>query len=141
MISARQAVHASEERGLHASALVKRFRVPDQLLAFDDGRLDVITIGDEVVAKGSFAPGWRWSRCATAPFSRGGSSGTHAGLVLSGRAGLRTEEGNEVELADGDLFHTSFAAPFDLWTIGNRPCEILYVGGVDALIRRLRGRV
>ena len=43
---------------------IKRFDRPEQLLVFDSGRLEVITVAGRTIGKGSYAPGWRWSRCA-----------------------------------------------------------------------------
>jgi hypothetical protein len=137
MIPSRQVLQASPQVTPHHFALAKRFRDPDQLLAFENGRLEVVTVGGEVVAKGSFAPGWRWSRCTDA----GSGTGSYSALVLSGQAGLKTDDGGTIELAGGDLFHASITPSSDMWVIGSRPCEVLYVRGVDALVRALRGKI
>jgi hypothetical protein len=121
------------------TASVKRFDRPEQLLVFDSGRLEVITVGGKTIGKGSYAPGWRWSRCAVpSSAARGGSSET-VGVVLSGQARLQLHEGNEVDLNPGDFFHTDIANGHDEWVVGQRPCEILYLSGVEALIRKLHG--
>ena len=140
MISARQLVPVSEPAVPTAAAVAKRFRTPDQMLVFDSGRLEVLTVGGEVVAKGTYVPGWRWSSCTTPSLRMARVAASHVGLVLSGRARLRTGEGTWVELTDGDLFQASFGPTYDLWVIGSRPCEVLYVKGVESLIQLLRGR-
>ena len=112
-------------------SIVKRFDSAERVLVFENGRLEVITVGGKPIAKGSYGPGWRWSR--TAGVARGGLP-EHAGVVLSGRAKLQAEEGQEVDLTPGDFFHVT--AGEDAWVVGYRPCEILYLSGVDALIRQ-----
>jgi hypothetical protein len=35
----------------------------------------------------------------------------------------------------GDFFHIE--SEYDSWVVGYRPCEVLYVSGVEALVRRV----
>ena len=58
--------------------------------------------------------------------------------MLSGQARVRLREGDEVDLNPGDFFHTVIAHGHDEWVVGQRPCEILYLSGVETLIRQLR---
>jgi hypothetical protein len=134
----RQNGSASGAGTAELTANIKRFERPEHLLVFDSGRLEVITVGGQAIGKGSYAPGWRWSRCATSTASmRGGLSET-VGVVLSGQARVKLREGDEVDLHPGDFFHTVIASGHDEWVVGQRPCEILYLSGVEALIRQLR---
>jgi len=133
----RQNGSASGAGTAELTAAIKRFDRPEHLLVFDSGRLEVITVGGKTIGKGSYAPGWRWSHC-TAPSAaaRGGPAET-VGVVLSGQARVQSQ-GNEVDLNPGDFFHTVIASGHDEWVVGQRPCEILYLSGVEALIRQLR---
>ncbi|HXY69912.1 MAG TPA: hypothetical protein VEH62_10725 [Gemmatimonadales bacterium] len=121
------------------SAVVKRFRTAERLLAFESGRLEVVTLGDQSIGKASYAPGWRWSQCVSGSSPPGGVPVETVGLVLSGRVTVRSQEGVELDLLAGDVFRAAIAGEYDMWVAGSRPCEILYVGGVEALIRALRG--
>jgi hypothetical protein len=118
------------------TASVKRFDRPEQLLVFDSGRLEVITVAGRTVGKGSYAPGWRWSRCATSSVTVEPTEAV--GVVLSGHARVQTD-GQAVDLTAGDFFHTVVANGHDEWVVGQRPCEILYLSGVEGLIRQLHG--
>ncbi len=118
---------------------IKRFDRPEQLLVFDSGRLEVITVGGKTIAKGSYAPGWRWSRCVAPSGAARGDPTEAVGVVLSGQARLQLHVGSEVDLNPGDFFHTVVGNGHDEWVVGQRPCEILYLSGVEALIRRLHG--
>jgi len=104
---------------------VKRFDTPDRSVGFGDGRLDIITIGSRAVGKGSFAPGWKWT---PAP---GVKSAGFTGVVLSGRAKVKTKGGESADLAPGDFF--SVTPEDECWVVGMRPCEILYLDGIEAL--------
>jgi len=118
----------------HGLSIVKRFENPERVLVFENGRLEVITVAGKAIGKGSYAPGWRWSRTAIAgPAWRGLPE--HVGVVLSGRAKIQIHEGNEIDVTPGDFFHIT--APEDAWVVGYRPCEILYLSGVEALIKHV----
>ncbi len=118
-------------------AAIKRFDRPERLLVFDSGRLEVITVAGRTIGKGSYAPGWRWSRCAVPSAVREATE--TVGVVLSGQARVQTQAGKEVNLTQGDFFHTVVAHGHDEWVVGQRPCEILYLSGVEGLIRQLHG--
>ena len=114
--------------------ILKRFDVPDRVLTFDQGRLEVITVDGMVIGRGSYAPGWRWSQTAQAPVP-GEPRPEHVGVLLSGRAKVVIAGAEEIDLTPGDFFH--IVAEFDGWVVGQRPCEILYIKGVEHLIQRL----
>jgi hypothetical protein len=116
---------------------VKRFDEPEQILPLERGRFEVISLGGATIGMGSYAPGWKWSRCAGNPPASEGAAGSVA-VLLSGRARVRVWEGKEIELSPGDFFHAGITAEYDAWVIGNRPCEILYLTGVENLVRMLQ---
>jgi hypothetical protein len=122
------------EAGTEVVSIVKRFDSAERVLSFEQGRLDVIMVGGRAIGKGSYAPGWRWSRVAQAGAGRRGLP-EHVGVVLSGRAKVRIQGGSEVDLMPGDFFHITTEE--DAWVVGYRPCEILYLSGVEALIQQL----
>lgn len=108
-----------------APSFVKRFDTPERSVGFGDGRLDIISIGGRQVGKGSFSPGWKWTP------TPGVRSGGFTGVVLSGRAKVQTRRGESADLTPGDFF---MVTPEDeCWVVGVRPCEILYLDGIDAL--------
>src|SRR5262249_12067611 len=76
---------ASSAVPFDSPCIIKRFDAPEHVLAFDNGRLEVIAIGDRFIGKGSYGAGWRWSVAANKTFP-GDRSLDHAGVVLSGRA-------------------------------------------------------
>ena len=117
-----------------SSGIIKRFDTPEHVLAFENGRLEVIAVGDQLVGKGSYGPGWRWSLAANGT-SLGSRSTDYVGVVLSGRAKVAIG-GNEFDLNPGDFFHVT--SELDLWVIGARPCEVLYISGVEGLMNQLR---
>jgi len=119
---------------LDSSGVIKRFDAPEQVLTFENGRLEVIAVGGRYIGKGSYGAGWRWS-VATRSTSPGDRPIDHVGVVLSGRAKLNSG-GTEFDLTPGDFFHVT--GELDLRVVGARPCEILYISGVEGLLTWLR---
>jgi hypothetical protein len=115
--------------------VVKRLDAPETVLGFDQGRLDLITIGDRLVAKGSWAPGWRWPGTGPPDRRAGPPAGRIAGTVLAGRAKIRAPGGRTVDLTRGDLFEIT--PEHESWVVGYRPWEVLYFDGVEVLLARL----
>ncbi|HKV69930.1 MAG TPA: hypothetical protein VJN62_01720 [Gemmatimonadales bacterium] len=114
--------------------VVKRFETPETVLRFDQGRLELVTLDGRLVGKGSYRPGWRWSQ-VTGPARRGVRPLHQTGVVLSGRAKIQIPEHGEVDLTPGDFFHV--ATEYECWVVGYRPCEVLYLDGMEALVERL----
>ena len=113
---------------------IKRFDAPEHVLALENGRLEVIAVGDRYIGKGAYGAGWRWSVAANGT-SPGDRSIDLVGVVLSGRAKVASG-GTEHDLTPGDFFHV--AGELDLWVTGTRPCEVLYISGVENLLNRFR---
>lgn len=116
-----------------ADSAVRRFDSPELVLSFERGRIDVITVAGITFAKGAFAPGWRWlhQRHEQPLVSK---AKPFAGVVLSGRATVRAGDGKEFDVTPGDFFQGT--TDDDCWVVGYRPCVILYLAGVEAVIKR-----
>jgi hypothetical protein len=110
---------------------IKRFSAPDETRPFvDKGRLELIRLGDDLVGRGIFEPGWRWSKHVKPIAGTASCEAAHAGYVLSGRMRVVMDDGQEAEIAPGDF--VTIPPGHDAWTVGNEPCVILdFVGFAD----------
>jgi quercetin dioxygenase-like cupin family protein len=103
---------------------IRRFSAPDETRPFvDKGRLEVLHVGDEVIGRGIFEPGWRWSRHVKPLAQTASCEAEHMGYVLSGRMHVVMDDGQEAEIAPGDL--VTIPPGHDAWTVGNEPCVFL----------------
>jgi mannose-6-phosphate isomerase-like protein (cupin superfamily) len=135
----RQTGSAAAAASAGLAPVVKRFDRPERMLVFDSGRLEVITVDGQAIGKGSYAPGWRWSRCTVRGSPALGLHPEALGVVLSGHARVACGDGMELDLQPGDCFLAALTTEHDEWVVGPRPCEILYLRGVETLIRQLGG--
>ena len=131
----RQVASSSGRPEAAVKLIIKRFDAPEKVLVLDKGRLELITVGGVVIGKGRYSPGWRWSHAAPASARPGDGPPEHVGVVLSGRAKVQIDEEQEVDITPGDFFH--IAAEYDIWVVGYRPCEVLYLDGIEALVNRV----
>lgn len=101
---------------------VKPLNRPDESTTFMDGSVRVsANLGNAIVGYGVYKPGWRWSQ-HVGPLT-GQSSQHHCGYVVSGRFGVRSHSGTEVEVGSGEAF--AAGGGHDAWVIGDEPCVAL----------------
>jgi cupin domain len=98
---------------------IGRFDAPDELRTFELGTFEVLRIGGASVGRARYEPGWVWSTHV------GSATGTtlcpveHLGMVISGRAAVRMEDGHEFVMEPGDVF--AIPAGHDSWVVGDEP--------------------
>ncbi len=93
------------------------------------GHLDVVTLGDFTLGKGTFEPGWKWSQDVKPIAGTDSCMTRHSGVCVSGQMTVRSDDGTEVTLGAGDVF--TLEPGHDAWTIGDQPC-VMYDTGVAA---------
>jgi quercetin dioxygenase-like cupin family protein len=106
---------------------IRRFDTPDEVRHFPLGTFEVVKIGELTVGRASYEPGWRWSEHVGPITGASSCKVEHFGVVLSGRAAVRMDDGKEFEMAAGDLF--TVPAGHDSWVIGDEPYVSLHILG------------
>jgi quercetin dioxygenase-like cupin family protein len=108
---------------------VKRWDRPDETVGFPKGRFDKITIGEMVLGRARYEPGWIWSKDVGPQTGQTSCPVEHVGLVISGRAAIRMDDGQEVIVGPGDFF--SVGPGHDSWVVGDEPYESLHLLGAS----------
>jgi quercetin dioxygenase-like cupin family protein len=105
---------------------LRAFESPDEVREFERGRFEVVNIGGMSVGRATYEPGWRWSRhVGSDPDSR--CQVEHVGLVISGRAAVLMDDGEERIMEPGQLFYV--APGHDSWVVGDEPYVSLHFLG------------
>ena len=103
---------------------------PDETRMFQDhGRVDVVTLGNFTIGKGTFEPGWRWSADVKPIAGTDSCMTRHTGVCISGSMVVRSDDGTEVTIGAGDVF--VLEPGHDAWTVGDQPC-VMYDTGIAA---------
>lgn len=87
------------------------------------GSAAIANAGGATFLRGTFEPGWRWST-DIAPIAGTKTCMTrHLGYVISGRVGIKNDDGTELEIGPGDVF--DLPAGHDAWVVGTEPCVMI----------------
>ena len=108
----------------------KNLESPDEVRSFEKGRMDVVNLGEDVVAgRAVFETGWRWSELVKSVECIVSCQVQHVGFVISGRLVVRMDDGSEQEIGPGDA--VAIPPGHDAWTVGDEACTMLDFSGAD----------
>jgi class 3 adenylate cyclase len=108
--------------------VIKNFRDADERVAFDHGHVDLIKASSLAVGWEVLHPGWRWSEHVKPIVGTERCEFHHVSIVLEGRVGFETRDGEVVEAGPGDVLDIS--PGHDSWVVGETPAVLLDVQGV-----------
>ena len=113
--------------------LRKRLDTPDEIRSFPHGRVEIFEIGDNVVGRTVYEPGWRWSVDVK------GIAGTdlcmyhHLGYCLLGLLHVVLEDGTSLEIGAEEAFE--IPPGHDAWVIGDEPWITVDFAGMRSFAR------
>lgn len=100
---------------------------PDETLNFPKGAAFNVRLGDLVVGRLVQQPGWRWSEQVKPIVKTESCQFHHVGVVLSGSAMVRMDDGTEMAIGPGDVF--DIPAGHDQWVTSDEPAISIIWGG------------
>jgi len=101
-----------------ASLEVKNFDSPDETRPFEGkGQADVVNLGGQVIGRGTFEPGWRWSTNVKPIAGTDSCQVHHEGMVAQGTMHVRHNDGTELEIGPGDAY--VIEPGHDAWVVGS----------------------
>lgn len=103
----------------------KSFDSPDETRPFEEGsgQVAVINTASGVVGRGTFQPGWRWSKHVKPIAGTDSCQAAHTGYFVSGHMKVVMDDGEEVEYGPGDF--AQMAPGHDAWIVGDEPCVVI----------------
>jgi len=108
---------------------------PDETRQFvDKGKADIVKIAGVTVGRTVFEPGWRWSEHVKPIAGTNSCQSHHTGYVLSGRMGVKMEDGSELEIGPGEAF--VIPPGHDAWTVGDESCISLDFSGMELYAKK-----
>jgi len=122
-------VRATYRRGRAVQLQKKSFESADEVRPMaDKGRVEILNIGDGVVGKATFEPGWRWSEHVKPIAGTDSCQAAHLGYVLSGHQKIVMDDGSELDFGPGDV--VAIPPGHDGWVVGDEPCVVLDFAGM-----------
>jgi class 3 adenylate cyclase len=116
---------------------IRRFSEPDERVAYELGHVDVVTIGPMTVGYEVEEPGWRWSTHVRPVAGTERCEFHHVGLVISGRMGIETRDGEIGEVGPDDLY--DIGPGHDAWVIGGEPWVAIDFQGIEGWAKVIDG--
>ena len=106
---------------------------PTETRTFDRGRFELYEVGPMTIGRATYEPGWKWSEHVGAPAGASSCMVEHVGLVVSGRAAVKMDDGEERVMEPGDFFYVP--PGHDSWVVGDEPYISLHVMGSENYAR------
>ena len=114
---------------------VKNFDSPDETRPFEGlGKADVLNVGDKVIGRGVFEPGWKWSNNVKPIAQTDSCQAHHLGYCISGAMTVHMEDGTTLEINAGDVFE--IPPGHDAEVTGDEPCVQVDFGGFGTYAKR-----
>jgi hypothetical protein len=98
---------------------VRSLDQPDETRSFPNGPVQMVAIGDTMIGRARFEPGWRWSNDVKPIAGTDWCMFLHEGYCVSGSAIVRAEDGSETRIGPGDDY--VIQPGHDPWVVGDEP--------------------
>ena len=108
----------------------KNLDSPDETRTFENGKAQVVTLGDFSASRLTFEPGWRWSEHVKPLAGTDSCQVLHTGYQVSGRLRVRMVDGTEKEYGPGDAY--VIPPGHDGWVVGDEPVVTVDMSTVTA---------
>jgi quercetin dioxygenase-like cupin family protein len=108
---------------------VRRFDDSDEHRDFPLGQFDLVQVGGMTIGRAEYEPGWRWSEHVGGATGEAACQVEHVGLVVSGRAAVKMDDGTERVMEPGDFFYVP--PGHDSWVVGDEPYVSLHIMGSE----------
>lgn len=105
----------------------KNLETPDELRQLELATAALASVGAHTFGRGVVQPGWRWSTHMGPTMGVSSCPIHHVQILLSGRFGVRMDDGEQMEFVANDVFDVP--PGHDAWVIGDEPAVLLDVGG------------
>jgi hypothetical protein len=100
----------------------------EEIREFPNGRVELVTIGDVTFGRGTFQPGWKWSKSVKPIAMTDSCLAPHTQYHISGRLHVRMDDGTEMEYGPGDV--GVIPPGHDAWVVGNEPVIVIDFTGL-----------
>lgn len=106
---------------------------PDEVRRMPKGTLEIYTLGEIVIGRTIWEPGWHWVEDVRPIAGTALCQYHHVGVSLQGTLGLRMEDGSTAEIGPGNVF--DIPPGHDGWVVGDEPWISYDVAGMRSFAR------
>ncbi len=108
----------------------KNFNASDETVPTDNGKIEVLNLGDIKIKRYTLNPGWNWSRAVKIADKTETCQKTHLYIHIQGHLKVKMDDGTERKFGPGDV---SLIPPgHDGFVVSNEPAEIIEIVSKEA---------
>ncbi len=107
---------------------LKNFGKPEEVRTFPRGKVELVKLGDALVGRGTFEPGWKWSESVKPLAKTKSCEAPHFQYQLSGTMHVAMDDGTEFDSRAGDVI--LLPVGHDAWVVGNEPVVVVDFRGM-----------
>lgn len=115
--------HASQANEGSETAERKAFSDADEVRTFDNGRVELLHIGNSDIGRLTLQPGWRWSTDVRPIAGTDLCEAPHFQYHVSGVLHVVMSDGAEFDALPGDV--TALPQGHDAWVVGDEPVVVV----------------
>jgi uncharacterized protein YjlB len=101
------------------TAIKKSLDSPEEVRPINNGRVEIVNLGDVSAMRATFEPGWKWSESVKPIAGTDSCEVAHMGYMMSGRMMIKMDDGAEIEFKAGDV--GVIPPGHDAWVLGDEP--------------------
>lgn len=105
------------------------FDDPAEVRTFENGKFELYNVGPMTLGRATYEPGWKWSEHVGPSTGETSCQVEHVGLVLSGTAVAKMDDGREIVMRPGDFFY--IPPGHDSWVVGDEAYVSLHILGSE----------
>ena len=106
----------------------RNLEIPEQVRSFPHGKVELVTIDNVTIGRGTFEPGWKWSESLKPIVHTDSCQAPHTHYHVSGRLHVRMDDGTEMEYGPGDV--GVIPPGHDAWVVGKEPVVVIDFTGL-----------
>ena len=119
-----------------AGLVRKSLESPEETRPFEagTGQMALVNLDGGAVGRGTFQPGWKWSKHVKPIAKTESCQASHVGYFISGRMKVVMDDGEEQEFGPGDFM---ICPPgHDAWIVGDEACVLIDWQGMADYAKR-----
>lgn len=134
-IAKQSGVQAWDEETGGGKSVHKRFDKADEVRPFNNGRAELVRIGDREVGRLTLEPGWRWSNDVKPVAGTDLCQVAHCNYIVSGKIHIEMADGSSFEPKAGDV---AYIPPgHDAWVLGKEPVVAIDWGAISGYAKQM----
>jgi hypothetical protein len=102
---------------------------PTEVREFENGRIEIVELGDTAFARTVFQPGWRWSENVKPIAQTELCEFHHKAYLATGSMHVRMADGTEADIVAGDV--ADIPPGHDAWVTSDEACTMYDFGEDD----------